>query len=49
MSPIWLRGLIVPLAVAVVALLAWPLGGAVAALALLAVGMLGVAAWLVLA
>ena len=45
MSPIWLRGLIVPLAVAVVALLVWPLAGAVAALALLAVGMLAVAAW----
>jgi two-component system phosphate regulon sensor histidine kinase PhoR len=37
--------LIVPLAVAAVALLAWPLAGAVVALALLAVGMLGVAAW----
>ena len=45
MSPIWLRGLIAPLAVAVVALTAWPLAGAVAALALLGAGMLGVAAW----
>ena len=45
MSPIWRRGLIVPLAVGVVALVAWPLVGAVVALALLAVGMLGVAAW----
>jgi len=44
-SPIWLRGLIAPLAVAVVALLAWPLAGALVALALLAAGMLGVAAW----
>jgi len=44
-SPIWLRGLIAPLAVAVVALTAWPLAGAVAALALLGAGMLGVAAW----
>jgi two-component system phosphate regulon sensor histidine kinase PhoR len=44
-SPIWLRGLIAPLAVAVIALTAWPLAGAVAALALLGAGMLGVAAW----
>ena len=45
MSPIWLRGLIAPLAVAVVALTAWPLAGAVAALAVFGAGMLGVAAW----
>jgi len=44
-SPIWLRGLIAPLAVAVVALTAWPLAGAVAALAVFGAGMLGVAAW----
>jgi len=44
-SRIWLRGLIVPLVVAAVALLGWVLAGAVVALALLAVGMLGVAAW----
>ncbi len=45
MSPIWRRGLIAPLAVAILALLAWPLAGAVAALALFGAGMLGVAAW----
>ena len=45
MSPIWLRGLIAPLAVAVIALAAWPLAGAVAALAVFGAGMLGVAAW----
>ena len=45
MSPIWLRGLIAPLAVAVIALTAWPLAGAVAALAVFGAGMLGVAAW----
>ena len=45
MSPIWRRGLIAPLAVAAAALLAWPLLGAIAALALFAVGMLGIAAW----
>jgi len=44
-SPIWLRGLIAPLAVAVIALTAWPLAGAVAALAVFGAGMLGVAAW----
>jgi len=44
-SPIWRRGLIAPLAVAILALLAWPLAGAVAALALFGAGMLGVAAW----
>ncbi len=45
MSPIWRRGLIAPLAGAILALLAWPLAGAVAALALFGAGMLGVAAW----
>jgi two-component system phosphate regulon sensor histidine kinase PhoR len=44
-SPIWRRGLIAPLAVAAVALLAWPLAGAVAALALFGAGMLGLVAW----
>jgi two-component system phosphate regulon sensor histidine kinase PhoR len=44
-SPIWLRGLSAPLAVAVIALTAWPLAGAVAALAVFGAGMLGVAAW----
>ena len=45
MSPIWLRGLIAPLAVAGIALTAWLLAGAVAALAVFGAGMLGVAAW----
>ena len=45
MSPIWRRGLIAPLAVAVAALVAWPLAGVVAALALFGAGMLGVVAW----
>ena len=45
MSPIWRRGLIAPLAVAVVALTAWPLAGAVAALSLFGAGMLGVVVW----
>jgi two-component system phosphate regulon sensor histidine kinase PhoR len=44
-TPIWLRGLLAPLAIAAIALLAWPLAGAVAALVLLAVGLLGVVAW----
>jgi two-component system, OmpR family, phosphate regulon sensor histidine kinase PhoR len=44
-SPIWRRGLIAPLAVAVAALVAWPLAGAVAALALFGAGMLGLVAW----
>jgi two-component system, OmpR family, phosphate regulon sensor histidine kinase PhoR len=44
-SRVWLRGLVVPLAVAAIALLSWPLAGAGVALALLAVGMFGVAAW----
>jgi len=44
-SAIWRRGLIAPLAVAVAALIAWPLAGAVAALALFGAGMLGVVAW----
>src|SRR4029450_6542753 len=44
-SRIWLRGLIVPLAVAAAALLLWPFAGPVVALATLAVGMFGVAAW----
>jgi two-component system phosphate regulon sensor histidine kinase PhoR len=44
-SPIWRRGLIAPLAVAIAALFAWPLAGAIAALALFAVGLLGVVAW----
>ena len=45
MSPIWRRGLIAPLALAVAALIAWPLAGAVSALALLAVGLLAIVAW----
>ncbi|HEV8554207.1 MAG TPA: phosphate regulon sensor histidine kinase PhoR [Casimicrobiaceae bacterium] len=45
MSPIWRRGLIAPLAVAMAALIAWPLAGAVAALALFGAGMLGIVAW----
>jgi two-component system phosphate regulon sensor histidine kinase PhoR len=44
-SPIWHRGLIAPLAFAVAGLLAWPLAGAIAALALFAVGLLGIVAW----
>jgi two-component system phosphate regulon sensor histidine kinase PhoR len=45
MTPIWRRGLIAPLAVAAVALTAWPLAGVVAALALFGAGMLGIVAW----
>jgi two-component system phosphate regulon sensor histidine kinase PhoR len=45
MSPIWRRGLIAPLGVAALALLAWPLAGGVAALAVLSAGLLGIFAW----
>ena len=45
MSPIWRRGLVAPLAVAGIALLAWPLAGAVIALSLLAAGWIAVLAW----
>jgi len=45
MSPVWRRGLIAPLAVVVMALLAWPLGGGVTALALLGAGLLAIVAW----
>jgi two-component system phosphate regulon sensor histidine kinase PhoR len=45
MSPIWRRGLLVPLGVAVLALLTWPIAGGLAALAVFAVGALGIVAW----
>ena len=45
MSPIWVRGLVVPAVVAVLTALAWLLGGIGAALAVLAVGALGVIGW----
>jgi two-component system phosphate regulon sensor histidine kinase PhoR len=44
-SPIWRRGLIAPLVLVAVALVVWPLAGADAALALLAVGLLAIVAW----
>jgi two-component system, OmpR family, phosphate regulon sensor histidine kinase PhoR len=45
MSPIWRRGLLAPLVVAIVALLAWPLASAMAALAVLAAGAVAILAW----
>jgi two-component system phosphate regulon sensor histidine kinase PhoR len=45
MSPIWRRGLLAPLGLAVLALLIWPLAGALAALALFAVGALAIIGW----
>ena len=45
MSPVWRRGLLAPLAVVVLALLAWPLAGELAALALLAGGLFALVVW----
>ena len=45
MSPVWRRGVIAPFAVALIALVVWPLAGVVAALACLAVGALGIVGW----
>jgi len=45
MSPVWRRGLIAPLAVAVAALLAWPLWGVSIAFALLGAGFFAIIAW----
>ncbi|HEV2977328.1 MAG TPA: phosphate regulon sensor histidine kinase PhoR [Casimicrobiaceae bacterium] len=45
MSSVWRRGLLAPLAVAALALLAWPLAGEVAALSLLGVGFFAVGIW----
>jgi two-component system phosphate regulon sensor histidine kinase PhoR len=45
MSSIWRRGLLAPLGVGLLALLVWPLTGGVAALGVLAVGLVGVVLW----
>jgi len=45
MSPVWRRGLLAPLAVAVLALLTWPLAGELAALSLLAGGLFALVVW----
>ena len=45
MSPIWRRGLLAPLGLAVLALLTWPIAGGLAALAVFGVGALGIIAW----
>jgi two-component system phosphate regulon sensor histidine kinase PhoR len=45
MSSIWRRGLVAPLVLAVLALLAWPLAGGAAALGVLAFGALAILAW----
>ena len=45
MSLVWRRGLLAPLAVVAAALVAWPVAGALAALALLSAGLLVVVIW----
>jgi two-component system phosphate regulon sensor histidine kinase PhoR len=45
MSPIWRRGIVAPLAVAALALLAWSLAGIMPALGLLAAGWLAIVVW----
>src|SRR5215472_15506034 len=45
MSPIWRRGLLAPLGLAIVALLVWPLAGAIVALAVFAIGALALLGW----
>jgi len=45
MSPIWRRGLLAPLGVALLALLIWPFAGGVTALAVLATGAFGIGLW----
>jgi two-component system phosphate regulon sensor histidine kinase PhoR len=44
-SPIWRRGLIAPLAVALLALAVWPIAGGAAALAVLAIGAIALVIW----
>ena len=45
MSPIWRRGLLAPLGVAVLAAVIWPIAGGLAALAVSGVGALGIIVW----
>ena len=45
MTPIWRRGLLPPLGVGLLALLAWPLTGGVAALGILAAGLVVIILW----
>jgi two-component system phosphate regulon sensor histidine kinase PhoR len=44
-SPIWRRGLVAPLAVALLALAVWPIAGGAAALAVLAIGAIALVIW----